>query len=224
MPRKQIGSSSPVKKSCRSCSAPTLGLNCPGRWLEPGTSTFAAFFPELHEEYEVGRDQDMVRRLMDRRLQWIVKPLACKYGRPDPQSVEDLIQDLKIRVAEMDAASRYDPRRGTPLTFLRSIAEFVAMERFRRRQLPRMKSLGAHDEPSDEAGPSEVAEWRDLLDRVERVIKQFGRADARCLVQQLRPIVGEMYDKGWTRRLTSPGVLERLIESLRELDTPRLRR
>ncbi len=118
------------------------------RWMTPGTRTFAVFFPELNRRFNKQRDQEtMVTSLADAELRQIVvahlRHRHCLWH----DIVEEAVQELKIRVAEMDACTKYDPRKGKPLGFLSGIARQIAREVSRRNSLSLMPLLSSLVEP-----------------------------------------------------------------------------
>jgi Sigma-70 region 2 len=67
---------------------------------------------------------------MDRQLRGLARCVCRKHRRDDRETIEDLAQEIKIRAAQMDAASKYDPTKGTPLDYLGGIADMLGMEKF----------------------------------------------------------------------------------------------
>lgn len=187
------------------------------RWLEPGSRAFATFFPELHWRYSTRtmRDHD-VRRLMDRQLRGLVRCVCRKHRRDDRETVKDLVQELKIRVARMDAASKYDPSMGTPLDFLSGIADKLGMERFVRRQPPRMACLDRAPEPCVRNDPIER-----FMNRVDRIrwrlaLRELTPGERRALAHEFGPLPGTPVPTRRPRRPNNPVVLRHAAELLRQ--------
>lgn len=120
----------------------------PDAWIAVGTRAFRVFFGDLSREHQLQpQHRERIERELERRLHDLVEPFSRKYGRGDHATVEDLVQDVKLRVARIDASAKYDPTRCKPATYLRGIARTVAWERLGRRQPPRMERLDFLDEP-----------------------------------------------------------------------------
>lgn len=198
-----------------------LGPMSPDRWLVPGTPTFALYFEELSWRFNTRQfDERTAQQLADRQIKRLMERVAQKHGRNDAATVEDLCQDLKVRVAEMDAASKYDPAKGSPRDHLSGIADMVGMEKFVRRKPPRAASL--------EAVPEPTVDGEQFGLRVRRAERADLKRMLRCLTPGERRAVEAQFGRlpdsppptstrtRRPRRPNDPDVLRHVVEKLRK--------
>jgi hypothetical protein len=153
---------------------------------------------------------------IQRRLSSIVAGARRDLGVAASNSDDD-IQALHLRIATMDAASRYDPTQSTsPQTYLRGISRILIREQlFRRRptedQPWQVESAAVEGDQLArcvrEAQLAELEQWLALL----------SPGEIRALVNEFGPVLERSCSIGRRRRLRDPVALPRAIEALRAL-------
>lgn len=186
----------------------------PDRWLEPGTRTFAVLQPELNWRYITRTmSEKEVRQRADRVLRGLARCVCRKHRRHDRETIKDLAQDLKIRVAEINAASKFDPTKGTPLDYLGGIADVLAMEKFVRRQPPRPVSLQSVPEPVVTHRPAAKANHMDV--KLRRALRSLTPGEQRAIQHHFGRFKHMPPPARRPRRPNNPALLEHAVNQVR---------
>lgn len=190
-------------------------------WLIPGSMTLAMFMPDLYTRHERGEITEAeLFRLIERRLLAIVIGAMRDLGVRNIALIEDLAQELPLRLAAMNAVERYNPAQSSPTTYLFSIARMLIREQLWRRQRPESIADDAIDRIS--TGESQ-------LDRAVRLegyqdlygwLDQLSDGEYRAVIHEFGPI--RSYSPPRTRRrLRNPDALPRALDILRQLSAQR---
>ncbi len=198
-----------------------LSPPCLECWLIPGTRTFARYFDELNRQFTAGEiDAQTAQEGADDQIHQLMRHVAKKHGRNDAATVEDLCQDLKVRVAEMDAASKYDPAKGSPRDHLSGIADMLGMEKFVRRKPPRATSLASVPEPCFDGEQFGLRMRRTERAQFKRMVRSLTPGERRAVEDEF----GRLPDSPpptstrtrRPRRPNDPDVLRHIVEKLRK--------
>ncbi len=183
------------------------------RWLVPGTRAFGVFFPDLDARFRAGGIRyGEARRMAEEALRRAVQSVMARYpGAPVP--VADAVQQLEIRVAEMDAATRYDPTRGSPRAYLAGIARLVVLEILARKG-PLVTSIDP-DRAASPPKPFALDEERERRTRLAEWLSSLSPRELQALVNEFGPIGDRSCAVGGRRRASKR--LSRALATLRGL-------
>jgi RNA polymerase sigma factor (sigma-70 family) len=168
-----------------------------------------------HERSEIAEAE--LYHLIERRLVAIVIGAMHDLGLRNIALIEDLVQELPLRLATMKAVERFDPSRSSPTTYLYGIARTLIREQLWRRQRPEAIAGDAIDRMS--RGGSE-------LDRVVREeqyqelycwLDQLSDGELRAIIKTFGPTNGYCPPIGPRRRLRNPDAIPRALDILRQL-------
>lgn len=106
----------------------------------------------LIERIAQNRDRDAFAELFD-AFGPRIKSFIMRKGAPS-ELAEDLVQETMISV--WTKAGMYDPAKGSPVTWMFTIARNLRIDRLRRESTLPLTELGDYDAPSDEAGSEEI--------------------------------------------------------------------
>lgn len=191
-------------------SARPTPLPC-DRWLVPGARAFGVFFPDAEARFRSGAIRYVeARGIAEATLRRVVQSVMVRYPSTSV-SVADAVQQLEIRVAEMDAARKYDPTRGSPRAYLAGIARLVVLEIVARR-VPLANAI----DPDRMAGPPKpfnVDEERERRVRLAEWLNNLSPREMRALVNEFGPLGDRSCDVGSRRRQSKS--LSRAIATLR---------
>ena len=128
----------------------TTTLHPTDLWLVPGSHSLEVFLPDLAQRHASGEvSEDELHHLIERRLLAIVIAAMEDLRVLDRSLVEDLVQELRLRLATMRAAERFDPKRARPITYLHGIARTLVREQYMRRPRPQSIATDSLERISD---------------------------------------------------------------------------
>lgn len=196
-------------------------------WFIAGSRTAAVFFSQIDWRYHTNQiTAEQARRMMERGLRVIVGAAMSRYGRYDRTLLDDLVQQLELRVAQINAASRFCPSTGvTPLAYLSGIAHTIVKEVLFRKPQPqtghseRLERAPIHGNQLDAAARAE------RLRELEAVLQKLSPGEIRVLVDEFGPLPGcpsEVKDAAWAARrrrrwLKYPHAFDEAVALLRQL-------
>lgn len=197
-------------------------------WLVPGTRAHATLMPDLDWRYRAGLySESKAMQLTNRALRVVVGSIVSRYGIADRAILDDLVHELHLRLAKTDAAAKYDPALGAPLTFIRGYAWTVVWEYLYRRKPPPMlgsETLAPVGADGDQLARLERAE---LMTELTTLLNQLSDGEMRALEDEFalpRDAQPEPIARTRRRRGANPEALPRaidVIERLRQLAAKR---
>lgn len=200
----------------------TLTIDPTDLWLVPGSRTLATFIPDLSRRYNIGEiTEHETVHLIERRMLAIVIGAMQDLGVRNVALIEDLAQDLPLRLATMNAVERYDPGQSSPTTYLYGVARTLIREQLWRKQRPEaiaskvIEGMSHGDNPLDRIVRDE--RYQELYGWLD----QLSDGELRAIIKTFGPINGYCPPIGPRRRLRNPDALPRALEVLRQLSAQR---
>lgn len=199
-------------------TTPGIPASSPDLWLVSGSTTLTTFFPDLDKGFKRGETTEReLHGLLERRLQAIVGRAMSDLGVHDHSLVDDLVQELILRIATMNAAERFDPALASPMTFLHGIARTLVREQCHRRERPGTIPGDAIDGMGKGSGELDRAVGEEIRQELRHWLDQLSPGELRAIVHTYGPILDYSPPVGPRRRLRNPDALPRAVEILREL-------
>lgn len=185
------------------------------RWLVPGALAFAILFQKIESQRKTGQIDDReALRLARGALRFAARKAMSRIGLADRGFEDDLVQDLDLRVATMDAANRFNSSKGSAIAFLIGIANTLVRERLHRRRPPVAVSLHSIGELSDDGDPAAQIEQEDQL---RHYLDKLSPGELRAVVNTFGPIAGYSARIGKRAHQRDADALPRALEKLRAL-------
>lgn len=187
-------------------------------WLAPGSKALAVFMPDLFTRHERGEiDEQELTHLIKRRLLAIVIGAMHDLGVRNIALVEDMVQELPLRLATMNAVERYDPTQSSAATYMYGIARTLIREQLWRRQRPEAIGGDAIDRMGREGSQLDRVVRQELYEELYSWLDQLSDGELRAIVKTFGPINGYCPPIGPRRRLRNPDALPRALDILRQL-------
>lgn len=200
----------------------TLTIDPTDLWLVPGSRTLAIFMPDLFRKYEIGETAEHETvHLIERRLLTIVIGAMHDLGVRNIALIEDLAQELPLRLATMNAVERFDPSRSSPTTFMYGIARTLIREQLWRRQRPEAIGGDAIDRLGRDGSQLDRAVRQEQHEELYSWLDQLSDGELRAIIKTFGPINGYCPPIGPRRRLRNPDALPHALDILRQLSAQR---
>lgn len=187
-------------------------------WLVPGSASLALFMPDLYVRCERGEiTETELYLLIERRLLAIVIGAMHDLGVRNISLIEDLVQELRLRLATMNAVERFDPAQSLPTTYLAGVARMLIREQLWRRQRPEPIDGDTLDQMGQEGTQLDRAVRDELLAELKHWLAQLSAGEIRAIVQAYGPIFEHPAPIGPRRQPPNPDALPRAIDILKQL-------
>lgn len=186
-------------------------------WLVPGSASLALFMPDLYVRHERGQITEAeLCHLIERRLLAIVIGAMHDLGVRNIALIEDLVQELRLRLATMNAVERFDPAQSLPTTYLTGVARMLIREQFRRRHRPETLADDMLDFVATGESQLDRAVRLECYQELYRWLDQLSDGEFRAVIREFGPIRNYSPPKT-RRRLRNPEALDRAVKILQEL-------
>jgi DNA-directed RNA polymerase specialized sigma24 family protein len=189
-------------------------------WPSPQCPNFWQYFPDLREE-EAAQDlagAEIARRAA-RLLRRRVQRVAHWFGISDPHSIDDVCQDVVLKMGR-GLAARWSAACGTARSYLDGVIRMTIREHLRVRSTRQAESISAESSIRDLAdarmtSPPNAVSLREWLERLRRWFERLARPQREALLRVTGPLFGHPAPLG-PARANDYVVKHRLIARLRD--------
>lgn len=187
-------------------------------WPVPGSKTLTVLFPDIAMRFERGLiSEDDVAHLVQRRCIAVAVGALQDMGLRDRSLVEDLAQELPLRLARMNAAERYDPALSSPVTYLHGVMRLLVTEQYFRRERPVSVAPQTIERVAREGSELERMEREELYRELYGWLDQLSRGELRAVINAVGAIEGYSPTLRPPRHPRNPDALPKALELLAEL-------
>lgn len=124
-------------------------------------------------------------RLLEFNLRPHVSALAARWGARDACIQDDLTQQSTLRLLEIGAPLKYDPKIASVETYSKAVAGTVVWEHFGRRYRPPMESLDIARDPPNDDDPTADLEQGDTKAWLRGLLEPLSDGEVRALANAL---------------------------------------